>query len=321
MKYNIYRTHLSGYWPKNFLELEKNALTKLDQCSYHGLQLTASQWLKPAIILSNTHFNPNLIEQHEWKKVALILHANSGFDNLLSDNFLNSYEGPLLFAPNLRAQAVAEYNLQAWMTGLGQIPYKKHWDNQREFKRRLASYEKVLLIGYGHVGKITAKMVLATGASVDVYDPYIHQESIDSVNMIKKIEWSQYTSILFCCSLTESSRLLLTQSAWQQLQPSVILINATRGPLLNFSEACHFAHLNKDAKIFLDVFEQEPFNHYQDLPANIFTSSHIAGVHDQLLEETHQWHYHMIHDFLLSKPHEFLIKHQQQDLRQQRQQL
>ncbi len=307
MKYHIYRTHLSGYWPKNFLELEAAHLSKIDQCTYHGLCLDARKWQNQAIILSNTHFKPELITNTDWAKVSLVLHANSGFDNIISKSFLDAYKGPILIAPTLRAQAVAEYNLQAWLGALGQIPFKSSWDNERSFIRRLANNQKVLIIGFGHVGKLSHQMIQATGASVDVYDPYIESKVANFVNEIK---WEKYNSIIFCCSLTQSSQKLLSDDVWKKLSSEIIIINSARGGLVNLNSAIKFASNNLMSKIIIDVFEKEPFNDHGKLPANIYTSSHIAGVYDQLLDATHDWHIQMIKDFLANN-----LKH---DLRQQR---
>lgn len=313
MKYHIYRTHLSGYWPKNFLDLEARQLTLLEQCSYHGLELDATKWQNMAIILSNTHFNPALISTQDWAKVSLVLHANSGFDNLLSQTFLNAYKGTILIAPSLRAQAVAEYNLQAWLAGLGQIPFNSTWDKQRLFPRKLAAHQQVLIIGFGHVGKLTHQMIQATGAKVEVYDPYLNQ-----AEFVSQIEWEKYNSILFCCSLTKSSQTLMDQNIWLKLNPECILINSSRGAIINMEHATQFAKTNPKSKIFLDVFEPEPFLDYDKLPVNIYTSSHIAGVYDQLTQATHQWHHDTIKDFINLSSSDFLKQNKIQDLRQQR---
>lgn len=325
MKYHIYRTHLSGYWPKNFLDLETSCLGTIKGCSYHGLQLDSSQWLPNSIILSNTHFAPHKVPKADWDKVVLVLHANSGFDNLLEDHsaFLQLYAGPILIAPQLRAQAVAEYNLQAWLMGLGVIPFTRTWDHSRQFKRRLAQNEKVLIIGFGHVGKATYKMVNATGAAVHIYDPYIDYDidhkKFQEIQFVRNIQWSDYTSIIFCASLTPSSQnLLVSSDQWNQLQSNVVLINATRGPLVDFDLAHTFAKKNPDAKIFLDVFTQEPFKNFDSLPNNIFTTSHIAGVHDDLLSETHRWHLQTIDEFITDGKEKILKNRLSENLRNQR---
>ncbi len=321
MKYHVYRTHLSGYWPKNFLDLEASYLEKLEQCSYHGLELDSSKWHPRSIILSNTHFNPLAVSLANWDKVDLVLHANSGYDNLLVDNskFLALYTGPILIAPHLRAQAVAEYNVQAWFNGLGTIPFHKDWDYARSFKRRLAQQEKILILGYGHVGKATYKLVAATGAEVHVYDPFIHLQvgkHDDKIRFIHTINWQDYSTIIFCASLTPSSQKLLSnKNDWKQLRSDLILINATRGPLLDLQLAVEFAHKHPSAKIFLDVFSREPYHDFSHLPENIYTTSHIAGVHDNLLSETHTWHYNAIADFIQQGAEKFLQNRPCENLR------
>ena len=311
MKFNIYRTHLSGYWPKNFLEIERNSLSRLSQVSYQGLEPDGSKWLDDSIILSNTHFYPENIPVENWKKVRLFLHANSGYDTILSKNFLKAYQGPLLIAPKLRAQAVAEYNLQSWLLGLGTIPFSHQWDKSRNFERRLAKNEKVLLLGLGHVGKLTYKLMQNFGADIDVYDPFVENNFSGKISLI---EWNQYSTIIFCCSLTSSSKTLLD---WKNLNPEIILINSARGELVDFMQAQSFALKNPEAKIFLDVFHPEPFEH-ELIAKNIFCSSHIAGVHHNLLAETLLWHEKVISDFCQNCEEKFLSLYQDENLRLKR---
>lgn len=318
MKYHIYRTHLSSYWPKNFLDLEQSSLNQLSNCIYHGLEKDSSHWQQPAILLSNTQFNPELVPNHHWKNVKLILHANSGYDNLLTKDFFKQYVGPILIAPKLRAQAVAEYNIQAWLSGLGRIPFQTNWDKQRLFPRKLAQSEMVLIIGFGHVGKKTYQLIKATEAKVDIYDPYVEQEQ----DFISKINWEKYSSIIFCCSLTKSAQSLLSSNTWKSLSPEVILINSARGALFNLEELSKFAINNPKSKFYLDVFENEPFhgltNDSKKLPDNVFTSSHIAGVYDQLLHATNQWHHDTLKDFTTMNLEHFLSLRKNENLRLRR---
>ena len=322
MKYHIYRTHLSGYWPNNFLDLEDSVLNGLEGCIYHGLELDAKKWMPRSIILSNTHFKPENVSSKDWEKVDLILHANSGYDNLLCSQFLQNYHGPVLIAPDLRAQAVAEYNLQAWLNGLGRIPFQKAWDKTRTFHRRLAQQERVLIIGFGHVGKKTYRLMEATGAFIDVYDPYVdamtEKKFFSSLHLITNIIWSDYDSIIVCASLTPTSRKLMQSPAcWKSLKSHVIMINATRGALLPLDLAIPFAHQNPQAKIFIDVYGQEPFTHFSTLPENFFTTSHIAGVHDTLIDVTHRWHQQRIQEFTRFGGEQLLHNHGKENLRHQ----
>ena len=88
--------------------------------------------------------------------------------------------------------------------------------------------------------------------------------------------------IIFTCSLNESSTHLLNLETIKELKEDILIINAARGPLV--CEKALITHLQSKPKSFaiLDVFEAEPFgDQFKNIP-NLKTTSHVAGVSQDL---------------------------------------
>ena len=135
------------------------------------------------------------------------------------------------------------------------------------------------LIGYGDIGKKTAKRMLAADMRVIAYDPFA--EDIAELGAVERAKWPSRVEeadfIVTTCALTDSSHHLVNDQALARVKPGVRVINVGRGPVID--EAALEAAL-KSGKVFsaaLDVFEIEP------LPTNSYLRQHprcIFGSHN-----------------------------------------
>ncbi len=118
----------------------------------------------------------------------------------------------------------------------------------------------VALVGFGDIGKNTAKRLLAADMRVIAYDPVFSPASnLDSVQHAQwpeKIEEADF--IVVTCSLTQHNRHMLNREILGKTKKGVRIINVSRGPLIDeqaLIEALHTGHVHSAA---LDVFEVEP---------------------------------------------------------------
>lgn len=122
---------------------------------------------------------------------------------------------------------------------------------------------KVLgLIGYGGIARTLHRKVSGFGlAEVVVHDPFIPAEQIEQagarpVELTELLAHSDYVSVHV--PLNDSTRHLIGAEQFKAMKPTAILINCSRGGVVD-SDALHDAL--KDAEIGLagvDVYEQEP---------------------------------------------------------------
>ena len=151
-----------------------------------------------------------------------------------------------------------------------------HWPKPRGIS--LAG-KTVALVGFGDIGKSTARRLLAADMEVIAYDPAAPASpelaAVQRATWPNRVEEADF--ILATCSLTPSSRHMINAAVFAKAKPGVRVINVGRGPVID--EPALEAAL-KSGKIYsaaLDVFEVEP------LPIAAYLRIHprcILGSHN-----------------------------------------
>ena len=94
MKFQVYRTHASSYQDSKYLANEKKILEDISDVEYIQTlqQYEAGSKL---ILLTNTHTNTELIPRRILQETVLLVHPNSGHDNI-SEEFRKSVDFPII---------------------------------------------------------------------------------------------------------------------------------------------------------------------------------------------------------------------------------
>ena len=186
------------------------------------------------------------------------------------------------------------------ISSIGHHPF---WQAQREWNRDLLKEKTICLIGFGHIGKILYQALHLLVKEIIIYDPYKdHPTDLDEA-------LSRSDLILPVCSLNPSSVNLLNKKRIHLLKEGFILINASRGKILDQKALIERLKVDQRSYACLDVFEKEPFNDRLSCLNNLKTTSHIAGVFKNLDEEIMNFTTSMANDFLHLKATTFQQKH------------
>lgn len=281
--FQIFRTHKSPYQSETDILLEKNKWESLSNCRFvNGYDDF------PDILLTNTHFDPTLVPKKVFEKVKLIIHPNSGYDNF-SAEFVKNCKIPIIIGNTIRAKAVSEYILSALHHRFSSLPLNHHWDKNRSWDRLLLSSKKILLIGYGHVGKILEPTLKLLSKDVSIFDPFCGYSELN---------YSNADIVILACSLNSKNHEFINQHFLEKLPKDVTIINAARGDLIDESALIEFMSHNPSACAYLDVFSQEPFNETRfSNNSNIYKTSHIAGVFKDLPLEITNFSLKVFSDF------------------------
>lgn len=142
------------------------------------------------------------------------------------------------------------------------------------------SERTVALVGFGDIGRNTAKRLAAADMNVVVYDPFLKAQA--EAAGYQAMDWSegidQADFIVMTCALTPQNRHMLNASVLGRCKPGVRVINVARGPLIDESaliEALRSGHVHSAA---LEVFEVEPLP--ADSPLRQFSDRCIFGAHN-----------------------------------------
>lgn len=137
----------------------------------------------------------------------------------------------------------------------------------------------VALIGYGDIGRNTARRLLAADMSIIAYDPFADPESVDA--SVQLATWperlEQADFVVVNCALTRSSFHLIDSSALKRVKPGVRIVNVGRGPVIDEQALIAALDSGRVYSAALDVFEAEP------LPTDSLLRQHercIFGSHN-----------------------------------------
>jgi len=141
------------------------------------------------------------------------------------------------------------------------------------------------LIGFGAIGKKVCKLAQSFCAKVISYDPYINSNLENEFNLKfttfdEVIKNSNIISIHV--PLNEETKNLINSNVFNKMSKKPILINTSRGSIVNEKDLI-VAYKNKNISGFaLDVFGKEPLedNFYKQIDDtfNCILTPHISGV-------------------------------------------
>ena len=149
--------------------------------------------------------------------------------------------------------------------------------------------KKILIAGFGRIGRALIKRCLGFEMKVYVYDPYVEQNIITSLGGEKINNLNETIKDMDAVSLhlplTSETKNLINYDLLKTLKKNCIIINAARGGIIN-EEDLNKA-LNEDL-IFgagLDVFETEPPENNNPLLKNekVFLSPHTAAFTEECM--------------------------------------
>lgn len=139
------------------------------------------------------------------------------------------------------------------------------------------------IIGFGAIGKETAKRALCLGMKVLAYDPFVDKQtmaqySVECVDMETLLKTSDFVSLHL--PLNQSTRKLIGKKELEMMKKTAFLINTSRGGIVDEVALVEALRQNQIAGAALDAFEIEPLPEDSVLYScpNLILTPHI-GAH------------------------------------------
>ena len=137
------------------------------------------------------------------------------------------------------------------------------------------------IIGLGRIGHLVARKLKGFRATVIAYDPYIQGSRDPQVELVSLDELCSRSDIVVsCAALTDTSRGLIDREMLARTKPGVILVNVSRGGIVDeraLRDALDSGHV---AHAALDVRSPEPPDPTNDLLTShprVTLTQHIAA--------------------------------------------
>jgi D-3-phosphoglycerate dehydrogenase len=143
------------------------------------------------------------------------------------------------------------------------------------------------LIGSGRIGLEVAKRISAFGVRVIAFDPYLQKtpNGIELKDFDTVLKESDFISIH--CPLNESTRHLLGEKEFQKMEKRPLVINTSRGPIIDEMALAQALTKGQVSGAGLDVLEKEPPDPQNPLlkMENVIIAPHISFYSEESISE------------------------------------
>ena len=235
-------------------------------------------------VFVNDHVNREVLTQLKNNGVTVVALRCAGFNNvdLIAAKELGI---KILRVPAYSPSAVAEHALALILT-LNRKTHKA-FNRIREGNfslERLVGFnldgKTVGVVGTGKIGQVFCRIMQGFGCKVLAYDLYPNEElKKKGVEYLALDElFSRSDIISLHCPLTRDTRHMINRAAFQQMKEGVMIINTSRGALLNTKDALQALTDRKLGYLGIDVYEQEEKLFFKDLSEYIIDDELIMRL-------------------------------------------
>lgn len=171
---------------------------------------------------------------------------------------------PVTNTPGVNAEAVGELAMGLIMSIARKIPYLDGQTRSGEWVRSTGMELKgktLGIMGLGAIGKVVARCAQGFGMNVIAYDPFINKEycaekGIGVCTFDEVV--AQANVISLHLPLNAETKHLIGEDAIAKMQPGTIVVNTSRGGIIDEDAAYKALKAGKLGGLGLDAFEMEP---------------------------------------------------------------
>ena len=212
--------------------------------------------------------------------------------NNLDMEAIKSHGISLSLSPGSNSQSVAEYTLYLMLLSM-----RQNFNNMSEIAQNIWSQKKgrelfkkrVGIIGFGNIGKQLSRMLKPFQIKVMLFDNVKINLTKSQSSFIKQVQLSTLLRkadiISLHLPLTKGTENFITKNEFSIMKNDVVIVNTSRGGIVNERDLFTFLKKNPDAFGAFDVFKKEPnfSSKLYSLP-NFFASSHRASLTNEGIE-------------------------------------
>jgi (S)-sulfolactate dehydrogenase len=197
----------------------------------------------------------------------------------------------VIAATGANAESVAEYVVTAAMMLLRGAYFSTRaveagtWPRQMLSQGREAAGKVMGLVGFGSIGRLTARKAAALGMTVRAYDPVVRaddsawrEHGVAQRDLDTLLAESDVVSLHV--PLTPQTRGLLDGARLGRMKHDAVLVNTARGGIVDEAALAAMLREGRLGGAALDVFDHEPLGAHSPLTGapRLILTPHIAGV-------------------------------------------
>ena len=136
------------------------------------------------------------------------------------------------------------------------------------------SNKNIGIIGYGKIGKKLNKYLKLFNCNIFIFEKkkILKVKKYSLKEIFKKCDL-----VCLSLSLNKSTKEIIDKNVLKNANKKIIIINASRGAIINEKHLLGFLKKNSHASAFLDCFTKEPYKGILLRQKNVFPTPHIAS--------------------------------------------
>lgn len=231
-------------------------------------------------VFVNDIVNAKVVDRLYEMGVKVIALRCAGFNNVDTRACFGKIH--VFRVPAYSPYAVAEHAMALLLTMNRHI--HKAYSRTREFNFSLSGLtgfdlhgKTVGIIGTGKIGRIFADICKGFGMKILAYDKFPAANSdLNYVDLPELFAKSDIISLH--CPLTDETRHMIDDDAVEQMKPGVVIINTSRGGLIDTESLINGLKVKIIGGACLDVYEEEGDLFYEDLSDDIVQDDKLVRL-------------------------------------------
>ena len=231
-------------------------------------------------VFVNDTVNAAVIDRLYEYGVKLIALRSAGYNNVDVQAAFGKIH--VVHVPAYSPYAVAEHAIAMLLTSVRRI--HKAYNRTREFNFSLSGLtgfdfhgKTVGVIGTGKIGRIFIDICRGFGMKVIAYDLFPAKDSdIRYVSLNELLEESDIISLH--CPLTQETRHMIDTDAIEKMKKGVVIVNPSRGGLIDAEALLEGIKARKIGAACLDVYEEEADVFFEDRSGHILNDDLLSRL-------------------------------------------
>lgn len=217
------------------------------------------------------------------KQVKLVLMRYAGYNNIDLET-AKKLGIRIMCVPGYSPEAVAEHAMALALACNRRLykAYNKVRENDFSLSGLMGFnfYQKTAgIIGTGKIGAAMCRICRGFGMRVIAYDVYPNESLRDFVEYMSLEDvLAQSDLISIHCPLIDSTYHMININTIKQMKDGVLLVNTSRGALVNTEDLIEGIRMHKFSGVGLDVYEEETNNVFEDRSDEILEHSTTARL-------------------------------------------
>lgn len=232
------------------------------------------------VIRSATTLTKEILEHA--KKIKIIARCGVGIDNV-DIEFAKSREIFVTNAPTANLISLVEHTIGLILSTARRIHESNVSTKSGKWEKNkfvgLELHKKQLgIIGFGKAGKLLSERLKSFGMKVVFYDPFVSDWEGEEQGVELDYLLSSSDVVSVHVIKTPQTENLLSKEKLNLLKPNAILVNTSRGGIVDEEYLVDLVNSNKIFGAALDVFDKEPIEENNKiLDSNILITPHIGA--------------------------------------------